>query len=223
MNILNTTCRLMSLAVVLSAATLAHAAPVTQNFADNFQNGLSGWTDRKPTKLEAGLFVDPLNPSNKVMGFNRLGAAGSVFSKTVVTSPDSVFTLSFDYLGLPGRGGVAGDLGGYIGVAASVSNLLGFWVGGTGIWPTPVNLIDDGQWHSYSYTWRSFITNQLRVMTEDWVGSGGVAGDVFFDNIVLRAGPAPRNDVPEPGSLALVGAALLAALSIAHRRSHLRR
>ena len=36
------------------------------------------------------------------------------------------------------------------------------------------------------------------VMVEDWVGSKGVACDVFFDNIVLRVGPAGSNAVPEP-------------------------
>lgn len=217
MNVLNAA--RLSILAAATVATLAHADPVTQNFADNFQNSLAGWSDRSPSNPEAGLFADPLAASNQVLGFNRLGVAGSVFSKTIVESPDSVFTLSFDYLGMPGRGGRSGDLGGYIGVAASVSNLLGFWVGGTGLFPTPVSLVDDGKWHSYSYTFTSGISNRLRVMAEDWAGSGGVAGDVYFDKIVLRAGPASSNAVPEPSSLALVGAALVAAVGIARRRA----
>jgi len=221
MNLLNTarlsTLAAAALATLATLATPAQADPVTANFADNFHSGLSGWNDRSPSNREAALFTDPLNAANKVLGFNRLGNAGSIFSKTIVVSPDSVFTLSFDYLGVPGRG-VAGDLGGYIGVAASAYPDLGFWIGGTGLFPTPVRLVDDGQWHSYSYTFTSIIGNTLRVMAEDWAGSRGVAGDAFFDNVALRAG-TPRNDVPEPGSLALVGAALVATISIARRRA----
>jgi hypothetical protein len=209
----------LSILAAATVATLAHAGPVTQNFAENFQSGLSGWTERNPARPEAALFVDPLNAANKVVGFTRLGSAGSIFSNTVVTSPDSVFTITFDYLGVPGRGGVADDLGGYIGVAASVNREVGFWIGGTGSHPTPLALIDDGKWHSYSYSWTSRISNSLQVMVEDWAGSKGVAGDVYFDNIVLRAGPARPGEVPEPGSLALVGAALVAAVGIARRRA----
>ncbi len=210
MNVLNAT--RLSLVAALSLSGLAHADPVSLSFSDNFEQTLaSAWTDRSPSNREGGQFNDPLREGNHVLGFNRLGAGGSVFGKTVVSGPTSIFTLTFDYLGMPGRGGVAGDLGGYIGVAADgYENTIGYWIGGTGSHLTPIALIDDGQWHSYSFTWTSGIGNRLRVMAEDWAGSGGVAGDAFFDNIVLTNGTTPNN-VPEPGSLALVVLGLAAA------------
>jgi hypothetical protein len=209
--------RTLSLVATLSAASWAQAATVAA-FSDNFQGNLSGWTDRTPADPESKIVADPLGSGSMVLSFNRTGVSGSLFSNDSVVSPDSWFTLSFDYLGIPGRGGIANDLGGYIGVAAT-SNVMGmqFWIGGTGAHVTPVDLIDDGKWHSYSYTFRSNITNSLRVIVEDWAGSRGVAGDVFFDNIVLRNSVVPTNAVPEPASLALVGLAL-AAVGVSRRR-----
>jgi len=61
-------------------------------------------------------------------------------------------------------------------------------------------LVDDGQWHTYSIEFNSSdagccgygpwsgnppTDNTIRIMLEDFVGSGGVAGDAYFDNIRL--------------------------------------
>ncbi len=209
MNILSTA-RTLSIAATLAVAGLSQAANVAL-FSDNFESGnLSKWDD---PFSQGAVTADPLNPANKVVGFTSRGLAGSIFSKDFVVSPDSVFTLSFDYLGYRGTRSVAGDFGGYIGVAASVAPLLQYYIGGTGVFPTPLNLVDDGQWHSYSYTFTSGITNSLRVVVEDWLGSGGQPRDAFFDNIVLK-----NSRVPEPASLALVGLALVAAGATANRR-----
>ena len=34
-------------------------------------------------------------------------------------------------------------------------------------------------------------SNNVRLMFEDYSGSGGIAGDVYFDNIQLKAVPLP--------------------------------
>jgi hypothetical protein len=217
--------RALTLAATLSVAGYAQALviPVTV-FGAGFESGLSAWFDRNPSSPDAAVFNDPLRPGNHVLGFNRIMGSGSVFSDAQVSSGGS-YTLSFDYLGVPGHGGVAGDLGGYIGVSVGGNGSSQYWVGGTGSYTTPLSLVDDGLWHSYSYTFNSPIGQPIRVMVEDWDGSGGVAGDAFFDNIVLRdtsvAAPAIAlgEAVPEPTSLALVGLALaIAGLGAARRR-----
>ncbi len=69
--------RLAALAVGLLAGT-AQAAPLLQSFTENFEGTLSAWTLRSAN--EAAIVVDPLNAANHVLGFNRLGSSGSIFS-----------------------------------------------------------------------------------------------------------------------------------------------
>jgi hypothetical protein len=213
------TLRALALALGLAAVSGAQALAVpgaVYALGADFEGGLSAWFDRNPASPDAAIFVDPLRPGNHVLGFNTIMGSGSVFTSQAVSSTGS-YTLSFDYLGVPGRG-TAGDLGGYIGVSTGGNGSSALWVGGTGSYATPLSLIDDGAWHSYSYTFNSPIGQPIRIMAEDWNGSGGVAGDAFFDNIVLRdsSASAPSlalgalSELPEPSSLALVGLALLA-------------
>ncbi len=206
--------RALTLLAALSAASLAQAATVNV-FSAGFESGLSAWFDRNAASPDAAVFDDPLRPGNHVLGFNQIMGSGSIFSNDQVISSGG-YTLSFDYLGVAKPGGNAGDRGGYIGVSIGGNGSSQYWVGGTSNnYGTPVNLIDDGTWHSYSYTFNSPIGQPIRVMVEDWDGSGGVAGDAFFDNIALRdssvAAPviALGSTVPEPTSLALVALALL--------------
>jgi hypothetical protein len=218
----------------LAVAASVHATPqaaAVYAFSSGFETDLSGWSSRNVASPDAALFADPLNPGNRVLGFTALTSGGDLLSNTQV-STNGTFTLSFDYLGVPGKGGKAGNLGGYIGVSGGSEQV---WVASTSTeLETPVSLVDDGLWHSYSYTFSGtalgFESRQaLRVAVGDWKGSGGVAGDAFFDNIALRdtslslslSAPAQAStpaNVPEPGSLGLVGLALAAALAGAAAR-----
>lgn len=204
------TLRAIGFVSALSMATWAHAAPLTMMSAD-FEGDLSAWTERTPGNPSGLIVADPLaSGRGNVLTFQQVGSSGTLFSNEAVTSGNGKFMLSFDYLGLMTRGGIAGDLGGYIGVVTGIDG-SGLWVGGTGAYPTALNLVDDGEWHSYSFTFTSQWGATLRVMAEDWDGSGNVARNVYFDNISLQA-------VPEPTSLALVGLALAAVGASTKRR-----
>lgn len=211
----STLARTLGLVATLSMATMAQAAVVSV-FADNFESGLSKWDDSRPLSPHAKVVTDPLNASNKVLTFQVPFFAGSIFSNDTVVSPSGSYTVSFDYLGKSRRFSTPGDLGGYIGVS-SADKADQLWLGGTGSFATPVNLIDDGAWHRYTYTFTApgWLTTPLRLMAEDWIGSGLVTGDAFFDNVELRGNP-----IPEPTSLALVVAALAAAGALSRRRAH---
>jgi len=212
-----TTLRTIAIAAALCTAGLAQAATVSY-FSDDFENGLGKWTDRNPGNPDGVVVADPLRAGNNVLSFRTRWFAGSLFSKDAVTST-GLFTLSFDYLGLARPGSVAGDLGGYIGVASNtLPGLLQYYIGGTQnsfLGQTPVNLIDDGRWRSYAFTFNAplWVGSPMKVVVEDWLGSLGVPRDAYFDNIVLR-----DNRVPEPGSLALVGLAMAGMGVVSARR-----
>ncbi len=210
--------RLIALSALILSAN-AHAGIISA-FSEDFEGTLSAWTDRNPLSPESAIVVDPLSAGNHVLAFNRLGSAGSIFSTDSITTSGD-FTVSFDYLGRPGLGGVAGDLGGFFGISQDFPGTH-HWVAGTGSFPVNIDLTDDGTWHSYALTFASPVGQLVHLMFEDYVGSGGVAGDVYFDNIrfndaSVAPAPLPNSHVPEPVSTALLGLGL-AVLGWSRRR-----
>lgn len=209
--------RFTALAIALTLAASASVAQAftispSTTFTENFEGDLSQWIWRDGTTAgitEAAITADPLNAGNQVLGFPKLGSGGSLYSASYITTSGQ-FTVSFDYLGLPKAGSIAGDLGGFFGISQGLPGDHQ-WIAGTGSYPAPIDLIDDGQWHTYTLTFTSTIGQTVRLMFEDFAGSGGVTGDVFFDNVKFNDSTV-ANDVPEPSSLALLGiAGVLAA------------
>lgn len=213
--------RFAAIVTLLSAPLWAGAATVSA-FAEDFEGNLSAWTGINNGAItQAAIVADPLRSGNHVLGFPSLGSAGSIYSRDFISTTGQ-FTVNFEYLGLAKSGSRAGDLGGFFGISQAFAGNHQ-WIAGTlDNWTSPfVNLIDDGTWHSYSLTFTSKIGQAVHLMFEDFVGSGGVTGDVFFDNIQFNDAsvtPAPLpNAVPEPASVMLAGLALAAA-GVARRR-----
>ncbi len=200
------------LAACLTLAT--HADTVL--FQDNFESGnLNQWT-AKPGQVQHGQIVaDPLQPANHVLTFTDLNTAGDILTVSSFSlSGTQRLVLSFDYLGWPLPGSVAGDLGGFIGIATSLDTALPhFWLAGTdisGINTPPgigTELIDDGTWHHYDIDFTDFVQTNgpttFHLVVEDWADHGGVPGDAFFDNIRLTSvgGTSLEDLVPCSGPL----------------------
>jgi RNA polymerase sigma factor (sigma-70 family) len=168
-------------------------------FEDTFEDvTLAQWTGNLHGVHHGTVVADPLRPQNRVLTFTELSANGDVFSAVSipVANTSQQYILSFDYLGLSPDG--SRNLGGFLGLAASVDDWEQgrIWVAGTdptGISPpSGVLLSDDSEWHHYEIDLSSWIQqNNLQsfhLMMEDWRDRGGVPGDVYFDNIRLVTG-----------------------------------
>ena len=113
------------------------------------------------------------------IGFTKCGSGGSVYSKHTFTGTKKI---TFDF---------AGKEGGFMGYSAGFP--------GAHVWPIAtqaygnqhVRLETTGEWKTYTDTWTCAYT-QCHIMLEDWVGSGGSCGNVYFDNFVISDPNAPE-------------------------------
>jgi hypothetical protein len=195
------------------AAVLADTASATTLFFDDFEGTLSQWTGvysyLPPT---SAIVADPLQGDHALRA--GLNSGGDIRTINPITSASGNYVVSFDYLGKALPGSVPGDFGGFVFWTGT-----GTWIGGSSASSGyPNNLIDDGAWHTYSFNLASAPGNSIFI--EDWVGSFGVAGDAFFDNVRVTDEFGPTaGAVPEPTTLALFGLGLLALVAAAGRRS----
>ena len=181
-------------------------------YSENFNDGvLDGWTG-KGGGGHQGVIADDPKQGDKALTFSGLNAAGDIFT-SVAQFAAGTYTLRFDYLGLvvPGSAQVAGNFGGFIGISDALPGSHR-WLEGTVLCcgAEASSLVDDDKWHTYDVTFTAAY--DFRIMIEDFVGSGGIAGDAWFDNIRLL------NDVPEPMTGALMA---LGLMGFAARRSRL--
>ena len=178
-------------ATMLVTGFAANAAVV---FSEDFESDLSQWTDKNGGPYSGVIVPDPVGSGRgHVLTFTSKTVGGDVFTTNLFSLSGTV-AISFDYLGLPGLGEVDPDLGGFLG--AFDGFYLPFadnWLAGTqSSYPSPnmIHLTDDGAWHRYTVTLTGSQFGPFRPALEDYNGSGGVPGDIFFDNIQIQTVPA---------------------------------
>jgi hypothetical protein len=197
---------LLVVSLLLATPALCVAGPV---FSDDFEGDLSQWFGKSGGTHSGYITADP-NESDHALAFRTLESAGELFT-SVDKFAAGDYVLCFDYLGIPGLGGVPGNLGGYVGISTGTPDTHR-WLMGTSLagGSEADDLIDDGKWHRYEISFTAAW--DFRIMLEDFSGSGGVAGDALFDNIALNCTVVP---LPAPGLLLCLG---LGAAFLASRR-----
>lgn len=168
-------------------------------FQEDFSSDLSAWTGKGGGAHAGQIVDDPLRPGNRVLSFTGTDYSGNIFNTTAIPAGGGGgrVILTFDYLGLAQPASVPGNLGGFLGVSQELNPVANSaaWIAGTqldavnGLGRTGIEIADDGLWHSYSIDLTAMLTDNnipfFRLMLEDWRDAGGVAGDVYFDNLVV--------------------------------------
>lgn len=185
--------------LALSFIALSAPAFATVLFFEDFESDLSAWqgTNGNPTPDSGFITADPLQAGNNVLTFADVNSAGDAFTtEDNFGGAGNDYVLSFDYLGTCSNN----DCGGFIGYSDGLP-ATHIWLGGTSTaFGYDDILPDTGEWVSISIAFTS-VYDTFSIMLEDWGFSGPIAGDAYFDNIMLTA-------VPTPATLALIGVGL---------------
>ena len=191
--------------LLLASASISNASTL---FFEDFESGLSQWDDTYHG-LNAQTVTDPLNSNNQVLNFKNRQSGGDLFSSNAFTSTtNNSYILSFDYLGTC----TTNNCGGFIGISANTTAGSHSWLGGTGN-GYPDLLPDTGMWEHVSISFTSSFA--IHLMLEDFVSSNNIAGDAYFDNILLTDANGPTlSSIPVPAAVFLFAPALIGFMGL---------
>ncbi|MDM8565245.1 hypothetical protein QUF74_06275 [Candidatus Halobeggiatoa sp. HSG11] len=183
-------------------ATFSHAETL---FIDDFETGLNNWTGKNGSVPTAKVVNDPLNSGHgKVVTFTKKVIEGDIYTKTIISNLpiNKPYILEFDYLGMPVRKSREGN-GGYIGYSRNTDPGPGpsnhRWIGGTkksySIYRGDQYkfLKDNGKWNHYKVDLSATDFPDFVLMLEDYLYARGIAGDAYFDNILLTDARGPSD------------------------------
>jgi hypothetical protein len=179
-------------------------------FADNFQTDLSQWT----TNLSGAIVAAPVGGGN-ALHFNSLGSGGDIFSSLISFSGAGTYHLKFDYLGTCQAGGCGGYVGLHPGGSTTTVPVTGdAWLASDtpAAYFTPFTFSSNGAWTTVNFDFVVTTNNAFGLKLEDFVGSGGEAGDAYFRNLVLSSA------VPEPSTWAMMILGFAGVGFMAYRR-----
>lgn len=170
------------------------------------------WTGKSAGAHHGLLTADPAGAVTTVLTFTQTNSAGDIFTSDTAFAAGT-YWLSFDYFGDTTKYSPPNhDTGGYVGISQDLPGIHSwFYATGTASGASDV-LLDDNVWHSYVFSISS--PTAFHLMIEDFSGSGGGAGDAFFDNIVLR----DTSPVPEPATMLLFGTGIGGFVTTRKRR-----
>jgi hypothetical protein len=195
---------LFCIGAILSITVNSHAETL---FVDDFEGDLSAWTGKYGGSHNGTIVSDP-DPfeGDHAVTFTSTAIGGDIFTAETFSSSDGQFILSFDYFGDPSMGGTPGDLGGLIGLSTNNQGSGTTWIGTSPLYGDV--LPDTGMWEHVEYTFELTPNTPYYLVLEDWRTSGPIAGDAFFDNVLLSDGQGP-SPVPEPATMLLLGSGFI--------------
>jgi hypothetical protein len=197
-------------AVVLGLIAPANAAVL---FSDDFQTNLSQWT----TNHSGAIVAAPVGGGN-ALHFNNLDSGGDIFSTLIAFSGVGTYHLKFDYLGTCQTGGCGGYIGLHPGGSTTTAPSTGdAWLATDtpAAYATPFTFSSNGSWKTVEFNFAVTSPGAFGLKLEDFVGSGGVAGDAYFRNLELTS------PVPEPSTWAMLILGFAGVGFMAFRRKRL--